>query len=166
MPSILEGCFQSIVGMGATEPSADPMQLTELANDIHLWVSANLIGAISANLIMLEASVNAKMTQTANTLRRVKAKLMSIMVFFKWFKDAENIDLEDLKQQSNHRQKKNSAGRNIVKIDLLIVKALNAKQNCDKRKRIIPSRCLEGLLNMDFGRNTFYVTPGLRVLPC
>ena len=67
--------------------TADRNQLTELANDMHLRVSADLIGAISANSITSEASLLSKGDRLAKTMRRVRAKLHSILVFSKWFKE-------------------------------------------------------------------------------
>ncbi|EJK46713.1 hypothetical protein THAOC_34608 [Thalassiosira oceanica] len=66
--------------------TADRDQLTELANDMHLRVSADLIGAISANSITSEASLLSKGDRLAKTMRRVRAKLHTILVFSKWFK--------------------------------------------------------------------------------
>ena len=65
--------------------TADRNQLTELANDMHLRVSADLIGAISANSITSEASLLSKGNRLDKTMRRIRAKLTTILVFSKWF---------------------------------------------------------------------------------
>ena len=76
--------------------TADRSQLTELANDMHLRVSADLIGAISANSITSEASLMSKGNRLAKTMRRIRAKLTTILVFSKWFKEpAGEIPDED-----------------------------------------------------------------------
>ncbi|EJK61098.1 hypothetical protein THAOC_18464 [Thalassiosira oceanica] len=67
--------------------TADRNQLTELANDMHLRVSADLIGAISANSITSEAILLSKGDRLAKTMRRIRAKLTAILVFSKWFKE-------------------------------------------------------------------------------
>ena len=67
--------------------TADRDQLTELANDMHLRVSADLIGAISANSITSEAILVSKENRLAKTMRRIRAKLTAILVFSKWFKE-------------------------------------------------------------------------------
>ena len=86
---------------------ADLAQLTEPANDIHLRVSADLIGAISASSIASEAAAEAKRMRTAATLRRVKAKLISILVFSKWFKEttsANDVELTERGDQSSRKK--------------------------------------------------------------
>ncbi|EJK77033.1 hypothetical protein THAOC_01163, partial [Thalassiosira oceanica] len=79
--------------------TADHNQLTELANDLHLRVSADLIGAISANSITSEASLLSKGDRLDKTMRRLRAKLHTILVFSKWFKEpsGEMADDEEAK---------------------------------------------------------------------
>ena len=83
--------------------TADPDQLTQLANDMHLRVSADLIGAISANSITSEASLLCKGNRLANTMRRVRAKLTSIVVFSKQFKEPSGEVMDD--EEANVRIK-------------------------------------------------------------
>ena len=66
--------------------NADQTQLSDLANEIHLRVSADLIGAISAFAITSDASINAKMIRTATTLRRIRAKMLAFVAFTSLFK--------------------------------------------------------------------------------
>ncbi|KAL7537287.1 hypothetical protein ACHAWF_005715 [Thalassiosira exigua] len=70
--------------------TADRGQLTEFVNDVHLRASADLIGAISASSIAAEASKAAKADRLAKTMRRVRAKMVCILVFAKWFKDPDD----------------------------------------------------------------------------
>ena len=61
--------------------SADQNQLCEQTNEIHLRVSADLIGAVSCSVITTKASINAKRERNAKTLRRVRAKMLALVAF-------------------------------------------------------------------------------------
>eukprot|EP00986_Skeletonema_menzelii_P006729 scaffold2550_cov153-Skeletonema_menzelii.AAC.17 len=81
--------------------SADHNQLSEVANEIHLRVSADLIGAVSCSSITSAASINAKNTRNAKTLSRVRAKMLALVAFASLGKgkglqtDYENIHTEE-----------------------------------------------------------------------
>jgi len=61
--------------------SADYNQLTEMTNEIHLRVSADLIGALSCSSITSVASINAKKMRNARTLGRIRAKMLALVAF-------------------------------------------------------------------------------------
>ncbi len=61
--------------------SADYNQLCEATNEIHLRVSADLIGAVSCSSITSAASANVKKMRNARTLARIRAKMLALAAF-------------------------------------------------------------------------------------
>lgn len=72
--------------------TADESMLTEYTNDLHLRVSADLIGGISASFITSRASTVVKGARVAKIIKRVRAKMTVILVFAKWFNDESRVE--------------------------------------------------------------------------
>jgi len=56
-------------------------QLCEPTNEIHLRVSADLIGAVSCHNITMKASINTKRDRNSKTLSRIRAKMLALVAF-------------------------------------------------------------------------------------
>ena len=61
--------------------SANLEQLCDQTNEIHLRVSADLIGAVSCHNITMKANINRKIDRNTKTLRRIRAKMLALIAF-------------------------------------------------------------------------------------
>ena len=89
-----------------------------MTNEIHLRVSADLIGALSCSSITPVASINAKKMRNARTLGRIRAKMLALVAFSSLgnkgkglHTDYADIHIED--DDEEERMKKPSLSRRI-----------------------------------------------------
>ena len=79
IPFDIRGHRGVVVYLSRANASLD--QLSEQTNEIHLRVSADLIGAVSCHNITMKASINTKRDRNAKTLSRIRAKMLALVAF-------------------------------------------------------------------------------------